>query len=331
MVEKKVLVIGGAGYIGSHVVKLLGERKVDTVILDNLSTGCRENVLYGDFIQGDYGDKRVLKEIFSSFQIDSIIHLGGSIVVSESVENPLEYYENNVARTLTLLKECQKHRVNRFIFSSTAAVYGIAGKRPVREDTPLSPINPYGHSKLMVEQILQDLAASSKEFRFIILRYFNVAGADPDGLIGQSSPICSHLIKRTCLFALGKLEKLSIYGTDYDTPDGTCIRDDIHVTDLADAHLCALDYLEKENTSQILNCGYGKGHSVKQIIETMKVVSGVDLVATPAVRRPGDPPSLVADSTRLKGLLNWRPKLESLEGIVESALRWEKIKEKRPF
>lgn len=327
--SKKILVVGGAGYIGSHVVKLLGESGYDIVILDNLSTGNKEAVTYGELIVGELSDGLVLDKIFTDFDIEAVMHFAGSIVVPESVEKPLEYYENNTSNALFLLKKCKEHNILNFIFSSTAAVYGEGLSRPVKENDPVDPINPYGRSKLMVEWMLEDLSHAWSGFNYITLRYFNVAGADPDGLIGQSSPICTHLIKRAALTALGEIDELQIFGTDYDTSDGTCIRDYIHVTDLAQAHLDALAYLIKEKKSHVLNCGYGEGHTVNEVVATMKEVSGVDFKATAAPRRAGDPPFLMSNPEKIKSLLGWTPKYDSLKFMVESALNWEKHLQKR--
>ncbi|TDJ06034.1 MAG: UDP-glucose 4-epimerase GalE [Deltaproteobacteria bacterium] len=327
--EKNILVVGGAGYIGSHVVKLLGENDYNILILDNLSTGNKEAITYGELIVGELADGNLLDKIFTDYNIEAVMHFAGSIVVPESVEKPLEYYENNTANALFLLQKCREHNILNFIFSSTAAVYGEGLSREVKEDDPVNPINPYGRSKLMVEWMLEDLSNAWNDFNYITLRYFNVAGADPDGKIGQSSPICTHLIKRAALTALGEIDELQIFGTDYDTSDGTCIRDYIHVTDLAQAHLDALAYLVKENKSHVLNCGYGVGHSVKEVVATMKEVSGVDFKSTPAARRAGDPPFLMSNPEKIKNLLSWGPKYDSLKFMVESALNWEKHLQQR--
>ncbi|MFI5390649.1 MAG: UDP-glucose 4-epimerase GalE, partial [Bacteriovoracales bacterium] len=272
--KDKILVTGGAGYIGSHVVKLLNEAKYDFLVLDNLSTGRRDSVLGGDFILGDISDSELLDSIFQKNKIKGIIHFAGSIVVPESVREPLKYYKNNTENSRILLEKAIQYGVENFIFSSTAAVYGEGVSRPILETDPTNPINPYGRSKLMVEWILEDVARANPKFKYICLRYFNVAGADPDKKIGQCSPVVTHLIKRAVLASLSKIEKLELFGTDYDTPDGTCIRDFIHVTDLSQAHLDALNYLFKNRNSHILNCGYGKGHSVKEVINEVKKISG---------------------------------------------------------
>ncbi|RLA63570.1 MAG: UDP-glucose 4-epimerase GalE [Epsilonproteobacteria bacterium] len=327
--KNKILVVGGAGYIGSHVVKLLGEDGYEILILDNLSTGNKEAITYGELIVGELADGKLLDSIFMEHKIDAVMHFAGSIVVPESVEKPLEYYKNNTANALLLLQKCKEHKVENFIFSSTAAVYGEGANRPVKENDPVNPINPYGRSKLMVEWMLEDISKAWEDFNYITLRYFNVAGADPDGRIGQSSPICTHLIKRAALTALGKIDELQVFGTDYDTTDGTCIRDYIHITDLSQAHLDALAYLIKEKKSHVLNCGYGVGHSVNEVVATMKEVSGVDFKANPADRRAGDPPFLMSNPEKIKSLLGWIPKYDSLNFMVESALNWEKHLHKR--
>jgi UDP-glucose 4-epimerase len=327
--EKKILVVGGAGYIGSHVVKLLGENGYNVLILDNLSTGNKEAITYGELIVGEMADGKLLDTIFSKHDVGAVMHFAGSIVVPESVEKPLEYYQNNTANALFLLQKCKEHNIKNFIFSSTAAVYGEGLNRAVKEDDPVDPINPYGRSKLMVEWMLEDMSKAWSDFNYITLRYFNVAGADPEGRIGQSSPICTHLIKRAALTVLGEIDEMQIFGTDYDTGDGTCIRDYIHVTDLAQAHLDALAYLIKEKKSHVLNCGYGVGHSVNEVVATMKKVSGVDFKAIPADRRAGDPPFLMSNPERIKSLLGWGPKYDSLEFMVESALNWEKHLQER--
>ncbi len=326
--KDKILVTGGAGYIGSHVVKLLNEAKYDFLVLDNLSTGRRDSVLGGDFILGDISDSDLLDNIFQKNKINGIIHFAGSIVVPESVREPLKYYKNNTENSRILLEKAIQYGVENFIFSSTAAVYGEGVGRPILETDPTSPINPYGRSKLMFEWILEDVARANRKFNYICLRYFNVAGADPDKKIGQCSPVVTHLIKRAVLASLSKIEKLELFGTDYDTPDGTCVRDFIHVTDLSQAHLDALNYLFKNNNSHVLNCGYGKGHSVKEVINEVKKISGVNFRVDPVGRREGDPPSLVSNPSKIKEILDWKPKYDSLNTMVKSAYDWEKILQK---
>jgi len=326
--KNKILVTGGAGYIGSHVVKLLCETGNDFLVLDNLSTGRRESVLGGEFILGDISDRDLLDSIFSKHKINAVIHFAGSIVVPESVRDPLKYYKNNTENSCILLEKSIQHGVENFIFSSTAAVYGEGHDHPMEESDLLNPINPYGRSKLMFEWILEDVAKANPQFKYICLRYFNVAGADPDKKIGQCSPVVTHLIKRAILASLSKIDKLELFGTDYNTPDGTCIRDYIHVTDLSRAHLDALNCLVKERTSHVLNCGYGKGHSVAEVIKEVKKVSGVDFKVVPAGRREGDPPSLISNPSKIKKILGWTPKYDNLNTMVKSAYEWEKILQK---
>ena len=320
----KVLVTGGAGYIGSHVVKLLGEKGYDILTYDNLSTGHKWAVLYGNLIKADLADRQTLRQVFAGFKPDAVMHFAASIVVPESVKNPLKYYRNNVINTINLLEVMEEFGVKNFIFSSSAAVYGIPEKIPISEEAPLNPINPYGETKATVERILRDLANSGSGFRYISLRYFNVAGADPEGKIGFAYPEPTHLIIRALKTAKGEFEKLEIYGTDYPTPDGTCIRDYIHVMDLAEAHLLALEYLLDAGESDILNCGYGRGFSVREVVETVKKITGVDFKVVEAPRRPGDPAALVADNSKIKKKFNWKPKYDNLEFIIQTAWNWEK-------
>lgn len=318
-----MLVTGGAGYIGSHVAWALIDAGHRVVILDNLSTGVRENIPpAAELIEGDVGDAALLRQIFSEHAIEAILHFAGSIVVPESVENPLKYYDNNTARTRTLIEEAVRAEVPRFIFSSTAAVYGSPDELPVTEDTPAQPINPYGRSKLMTEWMLKDVS-QAHPLNFVALRYFNVAGADPAGRTGQSTPQATHLIKVTCQLATGQRESMAIFGTDYPTADGTCIRDYIHVSDLADAHLRALDYLAEGNPSAIFNCGYGHGYSVREVIEAVEKVAGTSLNVREEGRRAGDPAELISDPARLREATGWTPRHDDLEGIVRSALAWE--------
>jgi len=320
-----ILVTGGAGYIGSHIVKLLGKTtKNNITVIDNLSTGVKSSVLYGDLIIVDLSDTARIKKIFKNRNFDAIFHFAASIVVPESIKNPLQYYSNNTINTINLIKIAVENNVNFFVFSSTAAVYGIPKKLPISESALKNPINPYGMSKLMSENIIKDTAKAFKNFNYINLRYFNVAGASPDGKIGQSTPKATHLIKLASKTAIGERDKLEIFGTDYDTPDGTCIRDYIHVVDLAKAHISALEYLKNGNKSDTFNCGYGKGFSVKQVIETMKKVSEVDFPVKESGRRPGDPPVLVADNTKILKNLDWIPEYNKLEFICKTAFDWEK-------
>ncbi|HHG75028.1 MAG TPA: UDP-glucose 4-epimerase GalE [Persephonella sp.] len=319
----KILVTGGAGYIGSHVVKQLGEKGFDILVVDNLSTGHKEAVLYGKLQVLDLSEKQRLKDVIKDFKPDAVMHFAASIEVAESVKKPLKYYRNNTANTLNLLEILHEEGINRFIFSSTAAVYGEPDNIPVRETDPLRPINPYGRSKAFVEKILKDLSKADNSFRYVSLRYFNVAGADPEGKIGQSYRNPTHLITRALKVAKGEFEKLQIYGTDYPTPDGTAIRDYIHVCDLADAHILALDYLMEDGESDVFNCGYGHGYSVKQVVETAKKVTGIDFPVEETGRREGDPAVLVADSSKIKQKLGWKPKFDDLEYIIKTAWNWE--------
>ena len=319
----KVLVTGGAGYIGSHIVKALGEKGHDILVYDNLSFGHDWAVLCGRLIKGDLADKEFLDSVFRDEHIDAVIHMSALIVVDESVREPLKYYRNNFVNAVNLIETCVKHRVKNFIFSSTAAVYGIPETVPVTEESPLHPINPYGASKMMVEQALRDVSFA-EDFRYAALRYFNVAGADPLVRTGQARRDATHLITVSLRTALGKRSCLDIFGTDYPTPDGTCIRDYIHVDDLAEAHILALEYLLSGGGSRIYNCGYGHGYTVKEVVDKVKEVTKVDFPVRYADRRPGDPPSLIADSTRLKNELGWAPKFDDLGYIIKTAWEWEK-------
>lgn len=318
-----ILITGGAGYIGSHVVKALGSLGHSLTIYDNLSTGHKEAVTFGKLVEGDLSENVKLDALFAASMFDAVLHFAGSIKVPESVVNPLKYYKNNTENSLRLISMCSKHGVKKFIFSSTAAVYGIPADGICREDSELKPINPYGHSKLMTERMLQDVAMAS-DLRFVILRYFNVAGGDIEGQIGQSFPEPFHLINVASEAAFGKREKLEVFGTDYPTLDGTCVRDYIHVTDLADAHVKALEYLERGGQSDILNCGYGHGFSVKEVISRVKEVTGVDFKVIESPRRPGDPASLTAKVDRIHSVIGWKPKYDDLNVIIKSAYEWEK-------
>lgn len=339
MNEMHILVTGGAGYIGSHVVKqLLEETACRVTILDNLSTGHESTIdaLYTmleagakerlAFIEQDLADFEAVESIFKSNTFDALIHFAASIVVPESVENPLKYYMNNTVNTTNVIKMCNDYGVGKMIFSSTAAVYGDPVEIPVKETTPLGPINPYGSSKMMSERVIQDTAFANTDFDFVILRYFNVAGADLQNRIGQSFPNATHLIKVAAQTVTGQRDKMFIFGEDYDTPDGTCIRDYIHVDDLASAHLAALNYLGtsgKPQTPNIFNVGYGHGFSVKEVVETMKKVSGVDFRVDKGPRRAGDPATLISDNSKARTSLNWTPKYDDLELICQTALAWE--------
>jgi UDP-glucose 4-epimerase len=318
-----ILVTGGAGYIGSHVARQLGERGEKLVTLDNLSTGFRGAVLHGTFVQGDTGDAALVSRLLAEHGVDTVMHFAAHIQVPESVANPLKYYRNNTANTRTLLECSVAAGVRHFVFSSTAAVYGMPAGGTADENSPTVPINPYGWSKLMSEQMLRDVAAVNP-LRYVALRYFNVAGADPGGRIGQSTPEATHLIKVACQHAVGKRPGIEIFGTDYDTPDGTCVRDYIHVEDLAAAHLQALDYLRGGGASATLNCGYGRGFSVREVLGEVERVAGKRLQVTESARRAGDPPQLVAEARRIRQTLGWKPRHEDLPGIVATALTWER-------
>ncbi|MBA4390179.1 MAG: UDP-glucose 4-epimerase GalE [Syntrophus sp. (in: bacteria)] len=319
----KIFITGGAGYIGSHVVKLLGENGHDIVVYDNLSTGHDWAVLFGKLIEGDLENKALVSETLKSFKPDAVIHFAASIQVEESMRMPLMYYRNNVANTLNLLEAMTENNVEYLIYSSTAATYGMPEDKPVSEETPLNPINPYGASKMMIERVLKDLSAA-RNFRYIALRYFNVAGADVKGRIGQTYKEATHLITRSLKTAKGEHEKLLVYGTDYPTPDGTCVRDYIHVEDLALAHLHALTYLMDTKKSDVMNCGYGHGFSVREVVEMAKKVTGVDFSVQDAPKRAGDPPALTADSTKLKSATGWKPNHDDLEFIIKTAWEWER-------
>lgn len=324
--KMNILITGGAGYIGSHVVKQLGEltdHRITT--LDNLSTGNKDAVLYGEFIEEDLANFSEIEKIFKVKNFDAVMHFAGSIVVPESVVNPMKYYMNNTVNTASLLNLCNIYRVKKFIFSSTAAVYGEPENKNVNigELTKTAPINPYGMTKLMIECIIKDLGFANPNFKYVILRYFNVAGADLDGRIGQDFPDATHLIKVAAQTVCGMRDKIYIFGDDYNTEDGTCIRDYIHVDDLSSAHLSALKYLDNNN-SDIFNCGYGYGFSVKEVIDTMKKVSGKDFQVEITGKRAGDPAQLVSDNNKIISKMHWKPQYDNLEVICKTALDWEK-------
>lgn len=319
-----VLVTGGAGYIGSHTVLALLDAGEKAVVLDDFSTGFRWAVPDGvPLVVGDIGDGDLVTETIARHDIDEIIHFAAKIVVPESVADPLGYYFNNTAKARTLIATAVGCDVRRFIFSSTAAVYGDPTHHPVTEDEPTKPLSPYGRSKLMVEWMLED-TARAHDLSYVALRYFNVAGADPQGRAGQSTPNATHLIKVAVQTALGQRPKLLVFGTDYPTPDGTCVRDYIQVTDLARAHLDALRHLRVGGPSLVANCGYAKGFSVLEVIEAVKRVSGVDFPVEYAARRPGDPAAIVAANDRARAMLGWTPQHDDLDAIVRQALDWEK-------
>lgn len=319
-----ILVTGGAGYIGSHMVWELVDTGHEVVVLDNLVTGFRSAVAPAAvFVEGDVGCETTLDKVFTQHAIDAVIHFAGSIVVPESVENPLKYYGNNTAVSRTLIEACVRHGVKKFIFSSTAAVYGDPEVVPIGEDADLAPLSPYGTSKLMTELMLRDVAAAH-DFEYVALRYFNVAGADPKGRTGQSTANATHLIKVACQAALGRRSHLSVFGDDYDTPDGTGLRDYIHVSDLAAAHRLALGWLDKGGESGAMNCGYGHGFSVLEVIEAVKRVTGVDFTVKMEPRRAGDSPKVVAKADKIRAALDWQAAYDDLDTIVEHAYAWEK-------
>ena len=319
-----VLVTGGAGYIGSHMALELADNGESVVVLDNLSTGIRRLVPQGvPFVEGDVGDEALVSRILSEHRIDAILHFAGSIVVPDSVADPLGYYFNNTVKSRSLLAAAVAHGVKTFIFSSTAAVYGTPRHVPVAEDAPLLPISPYGASKQMTERMLADTAAAFP-LRYGALRYFNVAGADAASRSGQATPKATHLIKVASEVVTGKRAHLEVYGDDYPTADGTCVRDYVHVTDLVRAHWHALQFLRGGGGNLVLNCGYGRGYSILQVIETVKRVSGVDFEVRMGPQRPGDPAELVADAQLIRATLPWRPQFDDIELIVEHALNWER-------
>jgi UDP-glucose 4-epimerase len=323
MSTSPILVTGGAGYIGSHVVRQLGEAGERVLVLDNLSTGFREAVTCGEFIDGNVGDRLLVSRVLAEHGIRTVMHFAAHTIVPESVENPLKYYGNNTCATRSLLECCRDAGVDQFVFSSTAAVYGIPEGGVASEDTPTAPINPYGTSKLMSEWMLRDLSRAT-DLRHVALRYFNVAGSDPGGRIGQSTKNATLLVKVAAEAAVGRREKVYVFGTDYDTPDGTGVRDYIHVEDLADAHLKALDYLRRGGPSVTLNCGYGHGYSVREVLDAVARVNGAPLVVEESPRRAGDPPTLIARADRVRAELGWTPKYDDLEAIVTHSLAWER-------
>ncbi len=322
MAPCSILVVGGAGYIGSHMVALLLDAGYRVVTLDNLSTGHRDAVLGGEFVHADLADRAALDRLFAERRFDAVMHFASFIQVGESVRAPAKYYENNVTNTLNLLDAMVAQDVRRFIFSSSAAVYGDPIAVPIPEDHPKQPINPYGRTKWMVEQILADYDRAYG-LKSVSLRYFNAAGADPAGRLGERHEPETHLIPLILRAAAGRAPAVKIFGRDYDTPDGTCIRDYVHVTDLADAHRLALERLLDGGDSAVYNLGNGNGFSVAEVIEAARRVTGRDIVVSDAPRREGDPPRLVADARRAKSVLGWRPHFDALETIIAHAWAWE--------
>jgi UDP-glucose 4-epimerase len=323
MAKNSILVTGGAGYIGSHVVRQLGAAGESVITLDNLSTGFEAAVTAGKLVIGDTGDAALLDRVFAAHKIDTLMHFAAHTVVPESVADPLKYYRNNTSNSRTLLERAHAHGVKHVVFSSTAAVYGIPPDGKASEATPTRPINPYGSSKLMTEWMLRDLALAGGP-SYVALRYFNVAGCEPGGSIGQSTPKATLLVKVACEAAVGKRKGVSIFGTDYPTPDGTGLRDYIHVEDLAAAHLDALDYLREGGKSSTLNCGYGHGYSVREVLQTVERVHGAALNITEEPRRDGDPPVLIAATEKIHQVLGWMPEFDDLELIVRTSLDWER-------
>lgn len=337
---KHILFTGAAGYIGSHTaLAFLQNSDCKITIIDNLQSGFKENVAFLecdfkariDFLQMDLGDFDAMQNLFKVQKFDAVVHFAASLIVPESVVKPLLYYSNNTKNTLNLIANCVECGVNRFIFSSTAAVYGEPKIVPVAEDSPLLPINPYGSSKMMSEMILRDCAIANADFRFVALRYFNVAGAyrnndyaKGQGL-GQRSANATHLIKVACECAVGKRESMNIFGDDYDTADGSCVRDYIHIDDLANAHLSAFEFLENGGQSEVFNVGYGEGYSVKEVVAKVKEISGVDFKAINAPRRDGDPAILISNNAKILAQTSWRPKFNDIDFIIKSAYQWEKI------
>ncbi|MCQ8240154.1 UDP-glucose 4-epimerase GalE [Rhizosaccharibacter radicis] len=330
--NRPVLVTGGAGYIGSHASLALLDAGIPVVVLDNLCTGDRRAVPDGaTFIQGSTGDAGLVGDVLRFFQIDAVLHFAGSLVVSDSVANPLGYWRNNVCNTLSLADSCVRAGVERMVFSSTAAVYGPSDAAMVGEDAPTAPITPYGSSKLSAERMLAE-AGAAHGLRVAALRYFNVAGADGAGRTGQYTAGATHLIKVACEVATGQRDALDVFGEDYGTPDGTCVRDFIHVSDLAEAHVLALRYLRRGGEATTLNCGYGTGHSVRAVVRAVERETGRPLPLRRAERRPGDIPALVARADRIRQTLGWQPRHQGLDRIVGSSLAWERrmLSDRRP-
>jgi UDP-glucose 4-epimerase len=321
--NKKILITGGAGYIGSHIVTLLGKNNYDFVVLDNLSTGRKDSVLFGELVVGSLEDHDFVDQLMKKYSFDAVIHFAGSIIVPESVTDPIKYYKNNTENSLNLISLCLKNKINKFIFSSTAAVYGYPEGGIATEESLKNPINPYGRSKLMTEWMLEDVS-NAHDFNYVALRYFNVAGANVEGLVGQCSKTSTHLLKIASETALGKRTSMSVFGTDYETRDGTCIRDYIHADDLAQAHLDALTYLQNGGKSEILNCGYGEGFTVNEVITRVKKITGVDFKVEHSPRRAGDPGILMSKADKIKKVLGFKPKYNDLDLIIKTAVDWEK-------
>ena len=325
-----ILVTGGAGYIGSHTVLQLAARGERVVVLDDLSTGFRQAVRDVPLVVGQVGDRELVEKLLDEHKVETIIHFAAHTIVPESVSNPLKYYGNNTCSTRSLLDCASRAGVKHFVFSSTAAVYGIPANGMAAEETVTSPINPYGTSKLMSEWMLRDLCAVTP-MRSVILRYFNVAGSDPAGRIGQSTRAATLLVKVACEVAVGKRQSLSVFGTDFPTPDGTGVRDYIHVEDLASAHVSALNYLRDGGKSLIANCGYGRGYSVREVIASVEKISGIKLNVREEPRRAGDPPALVAKADKVREVLGWSAKLDNIDTIVRTSLEWEKRLQREPW
>ena len=330
MKQATILVTGGAGYIGSHVVLQLRARGERVVVLDDLSRGFRQAVLDTPLVVGQVGDRDTVLGVLREHGVDTVMHFAAYTIVPESVQEPLKYYRNNTCSTRSLLQCCLESGVRHFVFSSTAAVYGIPGDGVAAESTPTAPINPYGTSKLMSEWMLRDVSAASN-LKHVALRYFNVAGSDSQCRVGQATPKATLLVKVACEAAVGKRQQVSIFGTDYPTPDGTGVRDYIHVEDLATAHLGALDYLRAGGNSTVLNVGYGHGYSVREVLQSVERVSGEHLKVVEEPRRAGDPPALVARADRIRQELGWKPRLDDLDTIVRTALAWEKRLLREPW
>jgi len=318
-----ILVTGGAGYIGSHVVRQLGERNEPVIVLDNLCTGYPRSVLHGELVIGDTSNTELVSRILKQHHVSTVMHFAAHTIVPESVADPLKYYGNNTCATRALLQCCRDAGIKHFIFSSTAAVYGLPADGVASEESPTAPINPYGASKLMSEMMLRDLCAVSP-IRHVILRYFNVGGSNPDGRIGHSAPTATLLTKVACQHVVGVRPEIKIFGTDYDTLDGTGVRDYIHVEDLAAAHVDALHYLRNDGASTTLNVGYGRGFSVREVLSTVAAVSGQSLNIVTEPRRAGDPATLVAKADRIRSVLGWKPRFDNLEVIASTQLAWER-------